>query len=751
VGKGSLIANEYPALTSQIKETLLSDLNERKIVKTISLKKVSAVAVASLGFGLLSVVPAQAAGGATVFESVGTNTTTTGSAAAPIPAGTAATFDLMIKSTAGTTVAAETVGAKFTVTAGPASLDITSTCTFTSVNVADGVGVGDGDITSSVQAAATGEFRIVVGAAGAAAVANAKIGTASCPTTIGGEYKVTITGSTLTTAAGTTFGTPTAPTTVATGLVIVSGLNVSQGTTRSTTAGTAQNGGNANVIWTLPIRAAATDVFQVIPSGVGSVQTVASLANATVTPISGVSGNFLSGARVVSTADDTATLTSVNITATSVAAGVLTLTTQSISSTTGVVTTIGTATITFGAAPVVTASTSKAFLSAGTDFAAADDAGGVTLASTAGVGAAQATIAVTINDQNGTAINGQALAITVAGPGLIIAVSGNGATGTGNVRATSRSATDQANTNLAHIGITADGTSGVSTITITSGTTVIATKTVTFYGAVKTLTAKQNHVIASSTAALLGTGVTTPAATSIATTPAVVITAKDANGVAVPNLTITAKSSDLTVMSETIEQAGDSVTTGNYNIGVNSVTNTSGKTATLTFRVMSGTTVLAESAAVPYTLGGAVATVALSLDKSAYGQGSAAVATLTVKDSVGNKAFDGDHTTVITGALATSMSIVKTLQFNATTATTVSSLNGVSTVSFNAPASATAVWTISGTAGAGASVDAGKALSATASVTDATAAIQTSIASLNAKIVALNALIAKIMKRLNIR
>jgi hypothetical protein len=36
-------------------------LNERKIVKTISLKKVSAVAVASLGFGLLSVVPAYAA------------------------------------------------------------------------------------------------------------------------------------------------------------------------------------------------------------------------------------------------------------------------------------------------------------------------------------------------------------------------------------------------------------------------------------------------------------------------------------------------------------------------------------------------------------------------------------------------------------------------------------------------------------------------------------------------------------------
>jgi hypothetical protein len=35
-------------------------LNERKIVKTISLKKVAVIAVTSLGFGLLSVVPANA-------------------------------------------------------------------------------------------------------------------------------------------------------------------------------------------------------------------------------------------------------------------------------------------------------------------------------------------------------------------------------------------------------------------------------------------------------------------------------------------------------------------------------------------------------------------------------------------------------------------------------------------------------------------------------------------------------------------
>ena len=54
-------------------------LNERKIVKTISLKKVSAVAVASLGFGLLSVVPANAALATTVAVVTNTSGTVYGS------------------------------------------------------------------------------------------------------------------------------------------------------------------------------------------------------------------------------------------------------------------------------------------------------------------------------------------------------------------------------------------------------------------------------------------------------------------------------------------------------------------------------------------------------------------------------------------------------------------------------------------------------------------------------------------------
>jgi hypothetical protein len=85
VGKGSLIANEYPALTSQIKENLLSDLNERKIVKTISLKKrIALVAVAALGSSLVTVAPATAATAAVVSAINATVATTAPSVGAAV-------------------------------------------------------------------------------------------------------------------------------------------------------------------------------------------------------------------------------------------------------------------------------------------------------------------------------------------------------------------------------------------------------------------------------------------------------------------------------------------------------------------------------------------------------------------------------------------------------------------------------------------------------------------------------------------
>jgi len=74
-------------------------------VKTISLKKVSAVAVASLGFGLLSVVPVNAAGGTTIANTL-TTLSHAGTAATPLIQGTAFTSNLT--ATLGTAAMADT-------------------------------------------------------------------------------------------------------------------------------------------------------------------------------------------------------------------------------------------------------------------------------------------------------------------------------------------------------------------------------------------------------------------------------------------------------------------------------------------------------------------------------------------------------------------------------------------------------------------------------------------------------------------
>ncbi len=726
-------------------------------MKTISLKKVSAVAVAALAFGgLTSVAPAQAAGGATVFESVGTNSTNTGSAAAPIPAGTAATFNLMIKSTNAVTVVGETVGAKFTVTAGPAAKDITSTCTFAAVNVADGDGVGDGNMTSSVQAAATGEFRVVVTAVAAGAVSNAKIGTASCPTTIGGTYNVTVTESTLTTASGLSFGTPTAPAAVATGSVIVSGLNVSQGTTRSTTAGTAPTNGDAAVIFTHPTRATNTaTAYYLTSSGVGSIRATASAANTTATPTGGVTGNFSAGVTSTTAADNTLSALTLNLT--SAVAGVQTITVATSDATTGVRTTLYTASVTWGAAPAASATYSLVTLLAGaTNTAATGAAADTTSTSVSKALATQAfTIPVIVKDQNNVALTGQGLSVSITGPGTLgLLDNANNATAKGG---RALSITTMAGSN-ASVAVWADGTAGTATITISSGTTVLAVKTVTFYGSVTKLTATQNltTAVASAAGAKLGYDGTANSTTNV---PAVIISATDKDGFAVPGLaaSITGVSSDTTVIGNgtvTEDATGTLALSGAgvYNAAVTSAVNgTSGKSATMTYRIIDpagdGTTYITSNP-VTFKLGKAVVAKATwTFDKASYTAGAPMVLTLTATDSAGNPVADGLYTGLWTAAPVTSAVIS-----SAPTADPVFT-GGVKTYKTYAPSVGGPV-TVTSTFGVAANTAvaaSGTTVTGTTNVADGNAALITQIDALNAKIVALNALIAKIMKKLGVK
>ncbi len=709
-------------------------------MKTISLKKVSAVAVASLGFGLLSVVPASAATVTPVWTITDANATATANAVTaagelPVAAGSPVVISLKMDQTA--TTAAVTLTTTFVLT-DPNGTAVTSSAGFTSVAApVANVGVTNVAGVYTITEAATGD-------AGALTM-----GTMTFTPTMGGLYALTSTTTGVVTGADT-LGTPNELAgTTGDGAIYVSGAGAVVATSGigTSTVG-ATTGGQATIRFATDAHAAAATTYNIISTGVGTIQTAVDGTAAANGAPSGIAAaaDFTQGAKLLTAAsvDQYDAL----VTTASTVAGTQTLTFTKINTTTGAPSQVSVVTITWGAAPTLSAGLSTAFLCAGAvTTCAADVTGGVQSINTAQTSAANAAASIKVTTVNsaGTSLTAtQTITATVSGPGTLAFSTNNN-----NVNSQGRAITGVAGNNM--IAIFGDGTSGTSTITISQGTTVIATKTVTFFGAVVTLTAVQNHKIASTAGATLGVGTAAPTSADIANTPAVVLTAKDALGNAVPGLTITALSSDTTVMSSGITVAGVTATPGNYNAAVTSVANTSGKTATLTFRVMSGTTVLAASAPVTYTLGGSVATVALSLDKTSYSAGSAAVATLTLKDSSGNAAFDADHTTILSGALASTLSIVKALQFNATTNTTVSSLGGVSTVAFNAPGTASTAWVISGKTGAGPTVDSAKALSVTASVTDATAALVTMIDALNAKIVALNALIAKIMKKLGVK
>jgi hypothetical protein len=364
-----------------------------------------------------------------------------------------------------------------------------------------------------------------------------------------------------------------------------------------------------------------------------------------------------------------------------------------------------------------------------------------------------ANICITVRDSNGSAMVGQALTATIAGPGLIKLTSGHASTSAGDVRAGSLTATDQASANTAKVVINSDGTSGTSVITISNGTTVLATETLTFYGTVATLTATQNLKVAraSATGAILGTssgaGLAKDAITA-ALTPAVVIVAKDSAGVVVPSLTITGLSSDATVISSaTVAEAAGAVDTtgaagpGTYLASVTSAGNgTSGKTATVTFRTQLSTGAFISAAPVTFTLGGSLATgtETITFNKTSYAPGEAMTVTVTAKDSAGNPVFDGNTSPTLAASKAVGGTLPSGFYVGGVVANKANTLF--------APALGGS-FIVNGTSGNTAE----DKISATASVTDGNAAIITQIDALNAKIVALNALIAKIMKRLGVR
>ncbi|NCV87680.1 MAG: hypothetical protein EBW14_17885, partial [Oxalobacteraceae bacterium] len=201
--------------------------------------------------------------------------------------------------------------------------------------------------------------------------------------------------------------------------------------------------------------------------------------------------------------------------------------------------------------------------------------------------------------------------------------------------------------NQAAVMIFSDGTAGKATITVKSGDVTLATKTVIFYGTVAKLTATQNLFIAPATAAggTLGCGTAGCTWLTVATTPAVYISATDSAGNVVPGLVITMVSDNTNVISSATI-AEDNATAGDgpgyYNAAVTSPAGgTSGASTKVRFRTLLSSGAFVTSDDVTFTLGGALATGTLALNKSSYAPGEAMIVTRTAKDASGNAVYDG--------------------------------------------------------------------------------------------------------------
>jgi hypothetical protein len=634
-----------------------------------SIKRIALVAVSALGFGLLSVVPAKAAASEYTMA-LGTITPADGSAVVgatvtiPVTLDTAADPDATDSVTFTAVFAQKPINTALvdtSISAGVTTLSTTlateghtttassNTLTYASAAASDDIG----------GAAAAGEFTFVPDTAGV--------------------YKITIDeGATATVAATTTAVTAIT--------IIVGGAALTQSASgKGATTGSAVVGGSAVAVYHVPGATADNTVYNITSSGVGSISnpgvcdtddatlegTDTAVRCATVGGGGGASGvattingtNYSDGAKFTFDAGPAAGNVlvanyvggSFTVDASSSVAGAQTITITSINQATGVPTTRATITINWvaSASGAASAQHSTAWIVAGATAATSTTdatADGVNC-SKAVVAGACANVVVTVKDANAVALLNAPLSASISGPGVLGVIDEDGDTSawakSGRAVATSAT-TGHLDVNVGSFAIYADGTSGLATITISSGTTVLATKYVNFYGTVSKLNVTQNLKVAR--AGALGYELGCDAADcgwlgTAVSTPAVYIEAVDAEGNVVPGLTIGYVTSDASViLSASVTQddatAGDGP--GYYNASVTSAPNgVSGKTATVTFRTLLSTGAYVTADPVTFSLGGTVATATLTLDKASYQVGEAMVVTRTAKDSAGNPVYDG--------------------------------------------------------------------------------------------------------------
>ena len=283
---------------------------------------------------------------------------------------------------------------------------------------------------------------------------------------------------------------------------------------------------------------------------------------------------------------------------------------------------------------VVTSATS--IITTAADTTTATDAT-ITAVNTANVAAAghHAVIKVTTKNANGTTVTGESYTATVSGPGVLASAPLSASL---SAAAVGRAITVQAG----HVVLLfADGTSGVSTVTIAAASgAILATETATFYGDATTITAT---AVKSVIGASGGQN-------------AIVVKLADAAGTNISNATtFYVTSSDTTKISGSYTTTGSitySSTNGTLGAGyLIPLTGVAAGTASITVGTKSSATATTgiNATAVSIRVGSATpASVSVTLDKPVYAPGEKATLTVVLKDSTGLELADGTYTNIFT-------------------------------------------------------------------------------------------------------
>jgi hypothetical protein len=336
------------------------------------------------------------------------------------------------------------------------------------------------------------------------------------------------------------------------------------------------------------------------------------------------------------------------------------------------------------------------------------------------IAVALATVAGSIKATNVTSLS-------ITGPGLLTVTGGT-------TNATGRSIVEVGADGTFAVSIIGDGSTGPSTITITTGA-FTATRTVTWFGTAAKLVATQALSYASTAGADLG-GITS-------TTGAVTVLITDATGFAVSGVTPVAVSDATSVIASGACSASSS--TGKSYCKVTSAAASAGKTANVTFKTTVSSVDIVSNAS-KFTLGGAVSKYSIAFDKTTYAPGSKMTLNITALDSTGAVPFDqtADLFTSVTPSAASSY-------VSTTDIAGIDLLSGKGSIVFFAPLTGGPVSALVGVEAALATAVGASSLTASATISDPNSVLMTQIDALNAKIVALNALIAKIMKKLGVK